>query len=149
MTVEGLLEKRGGCDGRFASDLDAAERRVMWDSWNACLIDLPPVVPVDKIIGQGLPFKAVSAFRGQFDEYGHADWMDVQSCPLKSVDPLSPKHEPGWLIDVYESAASIAADLPAHWHIKDPTPLLKQAIITLKSEGDSAQIFRSENNEDW
>ena len=113
------------------------------------MVDLPPALSVERIFGEGIPEPAASQFRGEPNEFGHFEWMDVTSCPLSQVDSLSPRLSASWLVDVYDAAAGIAAKLPAHWQIPDPTPLMIQAVITLKSEGDSAQYFRTENNEDW
>ncbi len=121
----------------------------MYCAFAAGLIDLPPVIPIDRIAGEGLPESALEQFRSIPDEFGNVDWLEVSTCPLSSVDQLSPRYGPGWLADVYESASGIAADLPAHWLEPNPSPLLSNAVVTLKGVVDAAQYFKSENSEDW
>ena len=77
------------------------------------------------------------------------DWLEISRCPLAQVDPLSPGYAPGWLVEVYEQSQAIAAKLPAHWMIQDPSPMLIDSVSLLRSEVERAGLYKSENNEDW
>lgn len=107
------------------------------------------MVSLEKIFGAGIPDSVAGSFRGKPDEQGYVDWLEVSSCPLAQVDPLSPAYNPGWLVDVYEQSQGIAAKLPAHWLIEDPSPVLIDSVCLIRSEVERAGLYKSENNEDW
>ena len=145
----GRIEKRGNCGGSFSADLPGAEKRFAWCGFNAALIELPPVVPVEKILGVGIPDQVGKYFRSAPDERGFVDCLEVSRCPLVQVDTLSPRYDPGWLVEVFESVQAIGAKLPAGWHIQDPSPVLIDAVCMMRGEADLAGLWKSENNEEW
>ncbi len=148
-SIPGLHEQRGKCGGRFSSDLNESERRVSWCGFNARLIDLPPVVKVDSILGVGLPERVAALFRGEPDEAGFFDHDEVQRCPLVQIDSRSPHFSPGWLSECSDTARAISAGLPEKWITNNPTELLIEVVSILKSEAENAANYRMEHDEEW
>ena len=143
------MERRGQCGGRFSPDLPGVQRRVSWCSFNAELIEMPPAISLEQVFGAGIPDSVTGAFRGTPDEYGFIDWTEVTSCPLVEVDAMSPAYRQSWLVDVYESAVAINSKFPAHWHLQDPTPIHLDSVALLRSETESAGMWRTQKKEDW
>ena len=149
LAIPGLIQKRGSCGGMFSRELQEAERRVSWCSFNARLIDLPPVVTVESLLGVGVPERVSSLFRGEPDEYGFFDHDEDQRCPLSFIDPKSPQYDPGYLGQCLEVSRSISAELPSKWLPDDPTEILFESVITIRGEVEQAAAYKAEKNEDW
>ena len=133
----------------FSPDLDGAERRVAWCSFNAKLVDMPPVVPIENLLGVGVPDRVAAMFRGEPDKHGFFDHDEVQRCPLSFIDPASPHYDPDWFGEVVDVARAISSDLPDKWLPDNPTPLLIDGLIQIRNESDQAAAYRAEKNEDW
>ena len=147
--VPGLVEKRGSCGKMFSQDLSDAERRLSWCSFNARLVDLPPVVPVEALLGVGVPERVASIFRGNPDEFGFFDHDEVQRCPLAFVDPGSPHYDPSWLGEALEVSRGISAGIPEKWHPDNPTEVLAESVVIIRAEVEQAAAYRSEKSEEW
>ena len=133
----------------FSPDLHGAQRRVAWCSFNARLVDMPPVLPIENILGVGVPDRVAAMFRGEPDQFGFFDHDEVQRCPLSMVDTASPYYDADWLGEVVDVARAINAELPDKWLPDDPTPLLLDGLIQIRSESDQAAAWRAEKSEEW
>ena len=120
-----------------------------WCGFNARLIDLPPVVPVESIIGVGLPERIASLFRGEPDEAGFFDHDEVMRCPLVQIDNHSPLYDAAWVAEVSDVARAISAGLPDKWIPNNPTELMIEGVSILKAEAEHAASYRIEHNEEW
>jgi hypothetical protein len=122
----------------------------MWDSFNAKLIDLAPRVPVNRILGDMMPADLLTAFRGQPDGLGRFEWVEVSRCPIATIDPNCPKPMPlDWLQDLSAYAREIANKLPPHWLPRDPTNVMRDGLVILRGESESAATHRSTKRESW
>lgn len=122
----------------------------MWDSFNAKLIDLAPRVPVERILGDLMPSDLLTAFRGKADEMGRFEWFEVSRCPIAAIDPNCPAPLPqDWLSELSAYAREIANKLPPHWLPLDPTNVMRDGLVILRGETESAAMHRSTKRERW
>ena len=140
---------RGQCTGQFAPTLDGALRRSYWCRWNASIVDLPPEVGVDTIFGESMPDEVFDAFDMGRDDMGRPQFFTVDSCPLAMIDPASPEHDPGVLLDMLSALREINAGLPSRWLPEHPSDCLREGLVLIKHDVDAAVTFRSRKNEKW
>ena len=133
----------------FSKNLSGSERRVSWCSFNAQLIDMPRVVPVENILGVGVPDRVAARFRSQPDAAGFFDHDEVQRCPLSFVDSDSPAFDPAWFAEVVDVARLVNAELPDKWVTDSPSEFLVEGLIQIRNESDHAAAWRAEKNEEW
>lgn len=122
----------------------------MWDPYNAALIDLPPRLSVERILGELMPSDLIASFRGAADESGRFEWVDVARCPLAAIDPNCPAPQRlPWFDDLAGYARELAAKLPTHWLPPNPTNVLRSGLVILKAESESAVSWRATKKERW
>lgn len=120
-----------------------------WCSWNAKLIELPPSVSLEDILGPSAPTEMIGRFHSQPDEMGIIDWWEVNRCPIRHVDSSSPYYDPAFFEEVFEAVGVINMGAPLGWIPSNPSGAFRDALIMLKSEQDSASFFRSKHSEEW
>lgn len=121
----------------------------MWCSFSAELVDVSVVIDAEAILGEVMPSQVAGSFCSRPDHLGYIDWLQLDRCPLVYVDADSPFYEPTWVNDIAGHLREINAKLPQSWHPTDPTPALRDGIVTLKLNAEAASAFRSQNEEDW
>ena len=113
------------------------------------MIDQPPVVSVEDVLGAALPADVLARFHSEPDEIGEIDWFEVDRCPLRFVDPASPYHEQDFFGGVFEAVGVINLGAPLSWIPERPSSAFRSAVAMVKSEQTEAQLFKSKNDEDW
>ena len=113
------------------------------------MVEGPPAVSLETILGEGLPTEVLRKFHSEPDEMGFIDWHEVDRCPIRYVDPSSPCFEMGFFDEVFDGVAILNAEAPSHWLPTNPSAAFRSALIVVKSEGASASAHRMKNEEDW
>jgi|21_taG_2_1085346.scaffolds.fasta_scaffold00369_17 hypothetical protein len=121
----------------------------MWCSFSAELVESSVFVDAGTILGESMPSQVGASFCSPPDQLGYIDWLELDRCPLVYVDAGSPFGEPTWVNDIAGHLREINAKLPQSWHPTDPTPALRDGIVTLKLNAEAAASHRTQNEEDW
>ena len=103
---------------------------------------------VEEIFGSA-PSNAFNGFYAGPDEMGHIDWLEVDRCPLRQVDPIGPQFDPGWLGDVAGFLWELQAGIPPGWLDIVPTAVTRDGLVSIKSAVDAASAHRAKTNEEW
>lgn len=116
---------------------------------NAGMIELDPVVTVDRILGGSAPQEVIDVFVDDIDPNRGPLYMTVDRCPLSMVDPDSPAYDPGVLVDIVSQSRCITAGVPDSWQLPNPSDVVIEGVVLLRSEAESAAHFRTSKNESW
>tara|TARA_B100001094_G_scaffold103785_1_gene100057 strand:- start:5058 stop:5489 length:432 start_codon:yes stop_codon:yes gene_type:complete len=143
------MEARGNCGGPLSSALPGARARLAWCPFNAEMIELGAVISVDEIFGAACPSEAFRGFHSQPDETGEIVFLEVDRCPLSMIDSGSPQYHSGWVGEVADTLLEIQSGIPSTWMTEMPTAVMRDGIVSIKGQVDSAGAYKTRTEESW
>tara|TARA_B100000519_G_scaffold193712_1_gene196650 strand:+ start:370 stop:735 length:366 start_codon:yes stop_codon:yes gene_type:complete len=121
----------------------------MYCARNAELIDLDPVVSIDRILGSSVPDEVLDVYVDAIDPARGPEFFSVSSCPLYMVDPDSAQADAGILVDIMSESRVVTAGVSSAWSAQNPSDTLVEGVVLLRSEVEAAAHFKQKKNEGW
>ena len=144
------MASRGSCGGPLLAGVPGAVKRRQWSKFSAAMVDAPPEVTAEAVLGMNAPGQMLDGFSSTPDPMtGEVEWSTFDRCPLPGIDPECPRPSGNFISDVCAVSRELAAGLPHTWAPARPSDALRDGLVVLKSECDKAEAYRHKHEETW